>query len=74
MCTSCHRLLYHNSIVTCNRAKYTKCIKELLDSVLGSNYINNDGNVGVCKTCDSASKCSVMPAQSVGNNMMYHLN
>ena len=38
VCTSCHRLLYRNSIMTCNRAKYTKCIEELLDSVLGSNY------------------------------------
>ena len=24
VCTSCHRLLYHNSVVTCNRDKYNK--------------------------------------------------
>ena len=33
VCTSCHRLLFCNSVVTCNRAKYTKCTEELLDSV-----------------------------------------
>ena len=69
VCTSCHRLLYRNSVVTCNRAKYTKCTEELLNSVLGSNYISNDGNVWVCKTCDSALKRGVMPAQSVGNKL-----
>ena len=69
VCTSCHRLLYHNSVVTCNRAKYIKCTEELLDSVLGSNYISNDGNVWVCKTCDCALKCGAMPAQSVANNL-----
>ena len=68
VCHSCHRLLYRNSVVTCNRAKYTKCT-ELLDSVLGSNYISNDGNVWVCKTCDSALKLGVMPAQSVSNKL-----
>ena len=69
VCTSCHRLLYRNSVVTCNRAKYTKCTEELLDSVLGSNYISNDGNVWVCKTCDCALKSGAMPAQSVAKNL-----
>ena len=50
VCTSCHRLLYRNSVVTCNRDKYNKCKEELLESVLGSNYISNNGNVWVCKT------------------------
>ena len=69
VCTSCHRLLYRNSVVTCNRDKYNKCKEELLESVLGSNYISNDGNVWVCKTCDGALKRGLMPAQSVGNNL-----
>ena len=44
--TSCHRLMYRNSVVTCNRGKYSTDDEELLlDSVLGSPYISNDGNV-----------------------------
>ena len=69
VCTSCHRLLYRNSVVTCNRDKYNKCKEELLESVLSSNYISNDGNLWVCKTCDSTLKRGLMPAQSVGNNL-----
>ena len=69
VCTSCHRLLYRNSVVTCNRDKYNKCKEELLESVLGSNYISNDGNVWVCKTCDGALKRGLMPAQSIANNL-----
>ena len=33
VCTSCQRLLYRNSVVTCNRDKYSKCKEELLESV-----------------------------------------
>ena len=69
VCNSCHRLLYHNSVVTCNRDKYNKCKEELLENVLGSNYISNDGNVWVCKTCDGALKRGLMPAQSIANNL-----
>ena len=70
VCTSCRRLLYRNSVVTCNRDKYNKCKEELLENVLGSNYISNDGNVWVCKTCDGALKRGLMPAQSIANNFI----
>ena len=54
VCTSCHRLMYRNSVVTCNGGKYSTDDEELLlYSVLGSSYISNDGNVYICKTCDS---------------------
>ena len=69
VCTSCHRLMYRNSVVTCNRGKYSTDEELLLDSVLGSPYISNDGNVYVCKTCDSSLKCGVLPAQSLANNL-----
>ena len=69
MCTSCHRLLYRNSVVTCNRDKYNKCTEDLLESVLGSNYISNGENVWVCKTCDGTLKHGLMPAQSIANNL-----
>ena len=68
VCTSCHRLMYRNSVVTCNRGKYSTDDEELLlDSVLGSPYISNDGNVYICKTCDSSLKCGVVPA--LANNL-----
>ena len=69
VCTSCHRLMCRNSVVTCNRGKYSTDDEELLDSVLGSPYISNDGNVYICKTCDSSLKCGVVPAQSLANNL-----
>ena len=69
VCTSCHRLLYRNSVVTCNGDKYNKCTEDLLESVLDSNYINNDGNVWVCKTCDGTLKRGLMLAQSIANNL-----
>ena len=69
VCTSCHRLMYRNCVVPCNRGKYSHCDQELFDSVLSSLYISNDGSVWICKTCDSSLKRGVMPAQCVANNL-----
>ena len=69
VCTSCHRLMYRNCVVPCNRGKYNVCDQELLDSVLSSAYIINNGNVWICKTCDRSLKRGVMPAQCVANNL-----
>ena len=59
--------IHEYRVYTCNVCN--KCKEELLDSVLGANYVSNDGNVWVCKTCDSTLKRGLMPAQSVGNNL-----
>ena len=69
VCTSCHRLMYRNCVVPCNRGKYSHCDQELLDSVLSSPYISNDGSVWMCNTCDRSLKRGVMPAQCVANNL-----
>ena len=36
VCTCCHRLMYRNSVVPCNPAKYTKCSDDLLRSVFSA--------------------------------------
>ena len=34
VCTSCHRLLYRNSVVTCNRDKYNKYEMMFLNTII----------------------------------------
>ena len=34
VCISCHRLLYRNRVVTCNRDKYNKCTEDLLEVLI----------------------------------------
>lgn len=62
-------MMYCNCVLPCNRGKYSRCEQEILDSVLCSPYIINDGNVWTCKTCDSSLKCGAMPAQAVANGL-----
>ena len=71
VCTCCHRMMYRQSVITCNLHKYTKCGIDLLNRVFSSNhsYISNDGNEWVCMTCDRALKRGVMPLQAEANGL-----
>ena len=71
VCTCCHRLMYRNSVVQCNPAKYAKCGDDLLNSVFSADlrYVCDTGNEFVCKTCDRALKRGVMPLQAKANGL-----
>ena len=71
VCTCCHRMMYRKSVVPFNLAKYSKCSNDLLQNVFSvdHHYISNDGNEWVCKTCDRALKCRVMPLQAKANGL-----
>ena len=71
VCTCCHRLMYRNSVVPCNPAKYTKCSDDLLRSVFSADlrYVCATDDEYVCKTCDRALKRGVMPLQAKTNGL-----
>ena len=71
VCTCCHRLMYRNSVVPCNPAKYTKCSDDLLSSVFSADlrYVCDTDDEYVCKTCDRALKRGVMPLQAKANGL-----
>ena len=71
VCTCCHRLMYRNSVVPCNPAKYTKCSDDLLRSVFSADlrYVCATDDEYVCKTCDRALKRGVMPLQAKANGL-----
>ena len=51
VCTSCHRLMYKQSVVSLNVRKYTKASSELLSDILNPDclYTSFDGNQWICK-------------------------
>ena len=65
MCTSCHRLMYKQSVVLLNVHKYTKASPVLLADVLGDEPIDTcfDGNQWICKTCNTALSLGNMPTR-----------
>ena len=71
VCTFCHRMMYRKSVVPCNQAKYSKGSNELLNCMFSADfrYVNDMGNEYVCKTCDRALKCGVMPLQAKANGL-----
>ena len=59
----CNRMMYKQTVVTYNKAKYTKASNELLEQVFCNehSYISTDGKQWVCKTCDGALSRGNMP-------------
>ena len=49
-------LMYKQTVVPFNKAKYSKASRELLDQVFCAEfkYVTSDGKQWVCKTCDGA--------------------
>ena len=71
MCTSCHRLMYKQSVVPLKVHMYTKASPVLLADVLGAESIYTcfDGNQWICKTCSTALSRGNMPTQAVANGL-----
>ena len=67
----CVHVATGNSVVPCNPAKYTKCSDDLLSSVFSADlrYVCDTDAEYVCKTCDRALKCGVMPLQAKANGL-----
>ena len=56
VCTCCHRMMYKQNVVSCSKSKYVaKASNELLEQVFSAelSYLSNDGNLWLCRTCDS---------------------
>ena len=71
VCTSCHRMMYKQNVVPCNKLKYTKTSNEILEQVFCPeySYISSDGKLWLCRTCDSALTRGAMPVQTKANNL-----
>ena len=68
VCTCCHRMIHKQSVVPCNRSKYTKTSSTVLEQVFSSehNYISSNGKQWVCNTCDRALSRGKHPITSQG--------
>ena len=70
VCTSCHRLMYRESVVKYEEKKYEKLshtqIVQALNKFL---YKSTDGNIWICTTCHRKLKQGKIPAQSKINNL-----
>ena len=70
VCTSCHRLMYRESVVKYEEKKYEKLshtqIGQALQKFL---YKSTDGNIWICTTCHRRLKQGKIPAQSKINNL-----
>ena len=71
VCTSCHRMMYKQNVVPCNKHKYTKASNELLEQVFCPEYgyISSDGQRWLCRTCHNALSRGTMPVQAKANNL-----
>lgn len=71
VCVCCHRIMYRQNVVPCNKRKYTKASNELLEQVFCAehSYISTDGKQWVCKTCDRALTRGNMPLQAKANGL-----
>ena len=66
VCTSCHRLLYRESVNIFDETDYSKCDETLLRRCV-SGYLHSDNREYICQTCQWNLKRNKLPAQSVGN-------
>ena len=70
VCTSCHRLMYRESVVKYEEKKYEKLshtqIGQALQKFL---YKSTDSNIWICTTCHRKLKQGKIPAQSKINNL-----
>ena len=71
LCTICHRMMYKQNVVLCNKLKYTKASNELLEQVFCPEYgyISSDGQQWLCRTCHNALSRGTMPVQAKANNL-----
>ena len=72
VCTCCHRLMYHKTVVQFRPAKYTRLSDELLHQLFPPSllYTSAQLKIWMCKTCDSALKRGNMPTQAKANNLV----
>ena len=63
--------MYSKSVVSCDPAKYYKCSNNLIKCVFSADirYVCDTGNEWVCKTCDRALNCGVIPVQAKANGL-----
>ena len=69
VCTVCHRMMYKLSVSAYNRANYSKCSPDIIESVQLLEYVSSDGNQWVCRTCDRVLRNGKLPAQAKANNL-----
>ena len=69
--TSCHRLMYKQSVVRLNRQKYTKASNSMLSDVFSDESLRTsfDDNHLMCKTCDAALSRGRMTVQAKANGL-----
>ena len=60
VCTCCHRLMYHKTVVEFNASKYSKVSGQLMSILFSSKFLcaSAKGKVWVCKTCHFTNACS----------------
>ena len=66
VCTCCHRMMYKQSVVSCNPTKYAKIESAMLDEIFHADhaYVDYDGKKWLCNTCDRALSRGNMPLQA----------
>ena len=71
VCMSCHRMMYRQSVVECDKDKYTKTSKDILEKVFSLEHkrVSPNGKLYVCKACHSALSRSNMPLHSKANGL-----
>ena len=70
VCTSCHRLMYRESVVKYEEKKYEKLSHKQIGAALQKYlYKSTDGNIWICTTCHRKLKQGKIPAQSKINNL-----
>ena len=69
VCSSCHRLMYQQTVMPLNIEKYTKASSTILLDVFRNLYTCFDGNTWVCTTCNAALARGNMPKQALANGL-----
>ena len=70
VCTSCHRLMYRESVVKYEEKKYEKLSHKQIGPALQKYlYKSTDGKIWICTTCHRKLKQGKIPAQCKVNNL-----
>jgi hypothetical protein len=69
VCTVCHRIMYKQNVIKCNKTKYIKLNSDDMHYIFHKDllYITFDGNIYVCKTCDASLLKGSLPVQAKAN-------